>query len=259
MDLQDWVVSKTCVVLATDSNIVAYSRAVLSSLNENYHSVEPLDVFIFIPPDLDEPVLKKSYESLNIKFIKVTQIEDPSVQESVKLTYRYLRLPPASMYRYFMADLLPDYDKALYLDIDLIVTRDISPLLNFKLNNPIGALVEMQMDFPDNEQYKDYAYFNSGVMVVDLNYWRENNISQKLVELSKRITMWTGAGDQDVLNILFRNNLTPMPINFNYLINMYKNLNISDPLVVHWAGKTKPWDSMSPNNKWKDLWKYYAK
>lgn len=186
-------------------------------------------------------------------------MEDSSVQESVKITYRYLRLPPASMYRYFMADLLPNYNKALYLDIDIIITRDISPLLNFKINNPIGAFVEMQMDFPDNAQYKDFAYFNSGVMVVDLKYWRDNLISKKLLELSKKITLWTGAGDQDVLNLLFRNNLTPMPINFNYLINMYKNLDISDPLVVHWAGKTKPWDSGSPENKWKMLWKHHAK
>lgn len=251
--------NKTCVVLATDENLLTQVQVVLSSINANYHSPEYLDVFILIPPGLKEPELKNKYDALNIKFIKVAQIEAPEIQESVKLTYRYLRLPPASMYRYFMADLLPGYSRALYLDIDLVITRDISPLLNFKLNNPIGALVEMQMDFPDNIQYKDFAYFNSGVMVVDLDYWRENKISEKLIELSKKITMWTGAGDQDVLNLLFRNNLTPMPINFNYLINMYKNLNISDPLVVHWAGKTKPWDSMSPDNKWKMLWKHHAK
>jgi lipopolysaccharide biosynthesis glycosyltransferase len=251
--------SETCVVLATDANLLTHTEVVLSSINANYHSSENLDVFILIPPDIPEPALKKQYNSLNIQFIRVTQIEDSSVQESVKTTYRYLRLPPASMYRYFMADLLPDYKKAVYLDIDIIITRDISPLLNFKINNPIGVFVEMQMDFPDNEQYKDFAYFNSGVMVVDLDYWREHDISTKLIELSKRITMWTGAGDQDVLNLFFRNNFTSMPVNFNYLINMYKNLNISDPLVVHWAGKTKPWDSASPENKWKMLWKHHAK
>ncbi len=232
--------TKTCVVLATDGNLVLQTEALLSSINENYHGTESLDVFILVPPNLGEWTLKRQYKSLRINFIAVSQIEEPSVQESVKLTYRYLRLPPASMYRYFMADLLPDYTKAVYLDIDLIVTRDISPLLNFKLNNPIGVFVEMQMDFPDNEQYKDFAYFNSGVMVVDLDYWREHDISTKLVELSKRITMWTGAGDQDVLNLFFRNNFTSMPVNFNYLINMYRNLDIRNPLIVHWAGKTKP-------------------
>ncbi len=250
--------TKTCVVLAADENLVLQTEAILSSINENYHGTETLDVFILVPPNLGEWTLKRQYQSLRINFIAVSQIEEPSVQESVKLTYRYLRLPPASMYRYFMADLLPDYTKAIYLDIDLIVTRDISPLLNFKLNNPIGVFVEMQMDFPDNEQYKDFAYFNSGVMVVDLDYWREHDISTKLVELSKRITMWTGAGDQDVLNLFFRNNFTSMPVNFNYLINMYRNLDIRNPLIVHWAGKTKPWDSMSPDSKWKQLWKRHS-
>jgi lipopolysaccharide biosynthesis glycosyltransferase len=250
--------AKTCLVLATDGNLTAQTEALLSSINENYHDSEKLDVVILVPPDLGEWKLRRQYESLDISFVKVTQIEEPDIQESVKLTYRYLRLPPASMYRYFMADLLPGYSKAVYLDIDLIVTRDISPLLNFKLNNPIGVFVEMQMDFPDNVQYKDSAYFNSGVMVVDLDYWRENEISKKLIELSKRVTMWTGAGDQDVLNILFRNNFTSMPVNFNYLINMYKNLDIRDPLIVHWAGKTKPWDSMSPDSKWKQLWKRHS-
>lgn len=250
--------TEPCIVLATDSNLLVQTEALLSSINENYHGDQSLDVCILIPPKMGEWDLKRKYDSLDIKLVEVPQIEEPDIQESVKLTYRYLRLPPASMYRYFMADLLPDYSKAIYLDIDLIVTRDISPLLNFKLNNPIGVFVEMQMDFPDNVQYKDFAYFNSGVMAVDLDYWRENEISKKLVDLSKRITMWTGAGDQDVLNILFRNNFTSMPVNFNYLINMYKNLDIRDPLIVHWAGKTKPWDSSSPDSKWKQLWKRHS-
>lgn len=249
---------KTCVVLATDINLVTQAEALLSSINENYFGSEKLDVFIFVPPSLGSLSLKRIYSSLDIKIIGVPQVETPDVQESVKLTYRYLRLPPASIYRYFMADLLPQHSKAVYLDIDVTITRDISPLLEFKLNNPVGVFVEMQMDFPDNVQYKDSAYFNSGVMVVDLDYWRENRVSEKLIELSKRITMWTGAGDQDVLNIFFRNNFTSMPINFNYLINMYKNLDIKDPLVVHWAGKTKPWDSGSPDNKWKQLWKKHS-
>lgn len=250
--------TKTCVVLATDATLMPEAEALLSSINENYHGSENLDVFILIPPKMGNWELKRKYASLNIELIEVFQVDDSEVEESVKVTYRYLRLPPASMYRYFMADLLPNYSKAVYLDIDVIVARDISPLLEFKLNNPIGVFVEMQMDFPDNVQYKDFAYFNSGVMVVDLDYWRENKISKQLIELSKRMTVWTGAGDQDVLNLLFRNNFTSMPINFNYLINMYRNLEVKDPLVVHWAGITKPWKSGSPDNKWKQLWKRHS-
>lgn len=249
---------KTCIVLATDGNLITQTEALLSSINENYNDLEKLDVFILVAPAMQNQTLKRTYASLNIRFISVTQLEDHDVQESVRLTYRYLRLPPASMYRYFMADLLPEHSKAIYLDIDTVVSRDISPLLNFKLNNPIGVFVEMQMDFFDNLQYKDSAYFNSGVMVVDLDYWRVNKVSQELVELSKRITLWTGAGDQDVLNLMFKNNFTSMPVNFNYLINMYKNLDIRDPLVVHWAGNTKPWGSMCPDNKWRQLWKRHS-
>ena len=246
------------MVLATDMNLASQVEVLLSSINENYSGLESLGVAILVPPGSGDWKLKRDYKSLSIKIVEVSQIEDPRVQESVRVTYKALRLPPASMYRYFIADLLPEYNKAIYLDIDTIVTRDISPLLNFKLNNPIGALVEMQLEFLDNVQYKDHAYFNAGVMVLDLEYWRENNVSEKLVELSKKITMWTSAGDQDVLNLFFRNNFTSMPINFNYLINMYKNLNIADPLVVHWAGKTKPWSSGSPDNKWKQLWKRHS-
>ena len=250
--------SKTCVVLATDSDLADQTEALLSSINENYNEPEKLNVFILVPPGLGGWKLKREYSSLTIELVEVFQIEDPDVQESVKLTYRNLRLPPASMYRYFIADLLPEYSKAIYLDIDIIIARDISPLLNFKLTNPVGALVEMQLEFLDNVQYKDHAYFNSGVMAVDLDYWRENDVSKKLVELSKRITMWTSAGDQDVLNIFFRNNFTSMPVNFNYLVNMYHKLDIKDPLVVHWAGKTKPWNSGSPDSKWKQLWKRHS-
>lgn len=77
------------------------------------------------------------------------------------------------------------------------------------------------------------------------------------MKTTSTLTDWTNNTDQDVLNVMFRNNWTPLPMSFNYLINVYPNIEMKDPLVVHWAGKQKPWLSNCPDNKWKQLWKQY--
>ena len=202
-------------------------------------------------------VLVSTFKNINVEMVPVTQMDQADVVEIVDKTYRFLRLPAASMHRYFMADLIRDYSKALYLDGDCVVARDIQPMLDYELQTPLAAFPEIQLEFHDNEMFKDAAYFNSGVMVVDLKWWRNNQISKKLLQMTNKIDKWTGSGDQDVLNALFRNQWTPLPMSFNYLVNIFGSLDLKDPIVVHWAGKTKPWLSNSPMTKWKQLWKQY--
>jgi len=161
------------------------------------------------------------------------------------------------MYRFFMGDALRNYSKAVYIDADTLIARDIQPLLDFPLVVPVAAFNEGQLNLEDNPAFKDAAYFNSGVMVVDLRQWRSLQVSKKLLKIAAEFENWTGSTDQDVLNIMFRNNWTPLPMAFNYMVNIFPDVELKDPLVVHWAGKQKPWLSNSRNDKWKQTWKYY--
>lgn len=251
--------NSVCVVTATDREYVVATEVMLRSLDANYHGAEKLDVFILVP----ERLLSWEFTGTEFKNIAINLVYPemaglPEWKEMADLLYSdNLRLTPASMYRFFMAEYVKTYNKAVYLDPDTIIMRDIQPLLDFPLSQPIAAVAEMHLEFSTNPEFRDTAVFNSGVMVVDLRLWRNRRITKEISKAAEKFkTYTTGSTDQDVLNVVFKNNWTPLPSTFNYLVNVYPDMDIKDPLVVHWAGRRKPW-SNATNDKWRDTWKYY--
>lgn len=251
---------KTCLVTAMDADFISPTEVLLRSVDDNYKGEQKLDVYVLVPEKLLAFTFATEFENINVNLLAPVQDSNEEaallIQKMYHSTYKS-RLSGASMYRFYMADVIKNYKKAVYIDADCIVARDIDPLLEYPLVTPMAAFPEVQLDFEDNPSFSGSSYFNSGVMVVDLNYWRSHRMSSKLVQVGQKFTDWTGSSDQDVLNYIFKNNWTPLPMSYNYLINIYKNIELKNPLVVHWAGKQKPWLSNTPDNKWKQLWKKY--
>ena len=250
---------KTCIVLATDIYFAEYTQVLLKSISANYNGKEKLDVVVLVSKEvLDREFKFIEFENLEISLRYPSQVEEHEASGLTTRMYKNANFTSASMYRYFMGTVCAEFDKAIYIDIDCIEARDIQPILDFELvNAPIAAFQEMHLEHPDNPYFRDCAYFNSGVMVVDLNRWRKDRTEEKLIEVSESFTAWTGSQDQDILNVVFKNNWTPLNINFNYLTNIYPGLRISNPIIVHFAGKSKPWKPTTSDNQWKRLWTEY--
>jgi len=249
-----------CVITATDEDYFIPTEIMLRSLDFNYKNKNKLDVYVLVNKELSLKKFKTVYKNLNVNLINAPKFES---EETLSVAHRIYhlrgksRLNISSMYRFFMADIIKNYDKAVYIDSDCLVVRDISPLLGYNLRTPLAAFPEIQLELADNLEFKDYSHFNSGVMVVDLLYWRNHGVGKTLVETAKTFDSWAYGYDQDILNAVFKENWSPIPASFNYLINIYKNLEVTDPLIVHWAGKTKPWLSNCPDTKWKAMWNHY--
>lgn len=249
-----------CVITATDMDYFVPTEIMLRSLDANYKSEQKLDVYVLVNKELSSWQFKTIYKNLNVNLVSAPEFESKETLNAAHKIYNLRgksRLNISSMYRFFMADVIKSYDKAVYIDSDCLIARDISPLLGYNLRTPLAAFPEIQLELADNLEFKDYSHFNAGVMVVDLLYWRENQISKALIEVTKTFDSWAYGYDQDILNALFKENWSPIPASFNYLINIYKNLDVTDPLIVHWAGRTKPWLSNCPDTKWKAMWNYY--
>jgi lipopolysaccharide biosynthesis glycosyltransferase len=251
---------KTCVVTAMDADFIAPTEVLLRSIDDNYKGEQQLDVYILVPKKLLSFTFVTQFENIKINLIAPVGDDNEEVSFLIHKIYNQTyknRISGASMYRFFMADVIKNYKRAVYIDADCIIARDIDPLLEYPLATPLAAFPEVQLDYEDNPSFSGASYFNSGVMVVDLNYWRSHRVSSRLIEIANKFTDWTGASDQDILNAFFKHNWTPLPMSYNYLINIYKNIDLKNPLVIHWAGKQKPWLSNTPDNKWKQLWKKY--
>lgn len=249
--------SNLCIVTATDEFYVDTTKVLLKSLSRNYSGEDQLVVFVMVPRDMTSYDFKLNLPNLDIRLAYPARIQKHEDSRVVAKMYKNTLFTGTSMYRFYIGDVTEGFDRAVYIDPDCVIARDISPVLEYDLQTPIAAFHEIQANYQENPAFADSAYFNSGVMIIDLNYWRINNIADELIELALRFTNWTGASDQDILNVVFRSKWSPLSINFNYLLNIYTKLDVPDPIIVHFAGKSKPWNSPVSGHKWRELWKYY--
>ena len=151
--------------------------------------------------------------------------------------------------------MLPDLDKALYLDSDIIVLKDISRLWQTDVNDYYLACCEDLISKSEKsrlaeylELSEEYRYYNSGVLLINCKKWRDENIENRLYEYAEKHKDLIYIVDQDVLNgvinkaILYLDKSWNMQINFDdiaYKESDYKNSNI-----IHFVGGKKPWNSL---------------
>jgi len=163
--------------------------------------------------------------------------------------------------RYFIAEIRPDLRRALYLDVDIVAVGDIAEIYAQPLNgHPLAAMRE---DFEGNasileSRWPSYTatrnYFNSGVLVMDLAWFRENDAAQRLVQLTHDMRDVMRCADQDVLNVFFQDDVQPLDWRFNLMTAYVSSFlachgdsareAIQNPVLLHFAGIAKPWNSL---------------
>jgi FkbM family methyltransferase len=125
----------------------------------------------------------------------------------------------AASYRLLIPELLPDVNRVLYLDADTLILDRIRPLWDIELGdccvaavtNPLYRHMEWrlrdQLGMPDRR-----AYFNSGVMLLDLQGLRQRGLDRALVDYARDHSTHVQWPDQDVLNaVLWRHRLPLHP------------------------------------------------
>jgi lipopolysaccharide biosynthesis glycosyltransferase len=179
------------------------------------------------------------------------------------------RWPVTAWTRIFIPDLLPqDECLVLYCDIDTLVCRDLAELFQTSLQGKaIGAVLEhvsgqgshfnerlgMPLDCP--------GYFNSGVMILDLDAFRKQNLIEKILQYAREYGDRLTCPDQDALNGALCHNVQPIHHKWNWhdgltrLIlkrsiksAMSRGATLEDsvesalrPGILHYQGPNKPW------------------
>lgn len=244
------------VTCNTDDNYAQHCCAMLCSLFEHNNCDFHIHILIHNLSIHNIEQLKKLCCKYNNKcsFYDV----DESKLEGVK--FRKERpLTKAAYYRILLPEILnKNINKVLYLDCDIIILDDIKEIYEINLDNyalaacvdasPYNSLHRKQLGL----DIKDNA-FCSGIMMINLKYWRDNNSEEKLIEYSKRERKIVFLHDQDSFNYVFKNQWFVLPPKWNRGImtpfQFYPNAKIFDykeylysPKLIHYASKTaKPW------------------
>lgn len=270
---------KLHIVLCTDSNYVMPARVAISSVCVSNQGTE---VLFHIVTDEQS---KSEVEILRQETEKWKQRICFYVVDSGKcssLPYGRFGQPThasmASYYRLFLASLLPsDVDKLLYIDCDMIVRHPLDSLWQTDMNGyAIAGVDDMSnMDADKYNTLKYYpaeGYFNAGMLLINLKYWRENYLENEFLDFARTYPERIVFHDQDILNYVLRDRKLRLPFTYNVQDGfLYDTIHfimwpfedefneaITDPCIVHYSIRFKPWhkDCLHP---WRDEYLKYVK
>ena len=265
---------KTIPILFTfDQSLEMPAGVCMTSLLENAGDDTFYEIYVLHGPHCD--------------FSKSRLYDLPEVYSNCKLTFRRVEgefvggyeirgIPETAYYRLISPELIPEYDKFLYSDVDVIFREDLGKYYSIDLgNNYFGAVDTCSVLRPDYQKYLadeygyDYrnGYYYSGNLVIGAKQLLQDGKLKEFRELGKNNYHQQ---DMTIINLACKGRITPLtpayclatPL-YSLMVNRRKEMEgiygveeINHALktgIVHYNG-AKPWNGPCPNM---DIWWYY--
>lgn len=280
----DLPLSDVVVVFACSENFVPYLSVATQSIVENASASRRYDIIVLTrdisPASMITLTRQVKSDNVGIGFLDV----DAALGDIELPHHGHFR--PETYYRLLAPQLLPNVDKAIYLDSDLIVEKDIAGLFDVDVTGyPLAATRDAdtigQIEGYDatvgpylkNElgMRDPHDYFQAGVLLMNLAELRRTVRPEEFLALStQRMWRWL---DQDVLNRVVNGNYVRVHMRWNYLMD-WQHLRrthivsnapadvraeydeaAADPAIIHFAGPdNRPWlypDADRADNFWR--------
>ena len=228
------------VCLACDNNYAKYAGVVVASVLANSKDDESLNFYI-----LDGGISEsKKTEILSLKSIKDCKIEFVQIEESMfedykkVATHKYISI--ATYYRLRLATLLPEVERIIYFDCDMVVNSSLNNLFNVELGENIIAGVR---DINKRMLQQNPSYINAGMVLFDLNKIREENIEQKFYDYTNENFETIKMGDQTIINEVLKGRIKIVEDEWNVQSSNFTNRSsyTKHPYIIHYVAKRKPW------------------
>ena len=235
------------VALCIDDNVMDYMETLIYSIYKNTSSY--VNVNIIYKKLSDESLDKLAWidgkmSTVNVRPVQISEELHKSM-EKISLGHDMWNLPISSYYRIFLADILPDVDRIIYLDADTLLTGDLTELWRTDLEgNFLAACLDerayMKKVFSVlNPRRREY--FNSGVLVFDLCLFRKYKTINDFLDFLIDTADLYELGDQDALNLYFLDAVKLLDSSWNYGVPSYKEYGqINNINLLHFYGKAKP-------------------
>ena len=237
------------IFFAVDDGYIPFLAVSLQSLidnssEEHYYLIKIL--YTNKSEENKEKIKKYEKENLSIEFVDlnyyIEKIKDKLYTRDYYSKTTYFRL--------FIPNLYPQYNKALYLDSDIVLLEDVYDLYNIDMGDNLVAAA------PDDviqtiDVFKEYVekvvgvasyenYFNAGVLLMNLDELRKFNFQEKFIYLLDKIK-FSVAQDQDYLNRLCKGRVKIIDPNWNRMPIATEKANDGDIKLIHYNLAYKPW------------------
>jgi lipopolysaccharide biosynthesis glycosyltransferase len=250
------------IYTAADSNYALQVQVLALSLRKNQSSVTDLTVFGNGWSKKDtESLLRLSNEKLHIslKSVPTETFSDIKLASGFPLATAYNILGPKF--------LLEPSRRYLYVDADTVVRKDLAELWNINMVHPVAAVLDAHIGWASSPSmwrpWKEEnipaqaPYLNTGVMLIDVDRWNNENLTQRTVDLLTKYVL--PCVDQDALNLILGGNFDLLEPTFNampyHILSSFRYIDavtdqsqieraLIDPTIVHFHRSFlgKPWE-----------------
>ena len=258
------------IILACDDKFVPFCSVVISSTLRHNKNV---NFYIFTEglTEKNQCLLQQLAEgksgTLSVKVVDKDIIKSFPLPKGEGLSH----ISVATYFRLFSSELLPELDKAIYLDCDILVRGSLEDLWNIDMrDNYLAAVYHPNSLSINNGAFNrlgipvSQGYFNAGVLLMNLKKWKEDGIYQKCLDFIRDNYACIRNHDQDVLNAVCGKRTLILPCKWNmlslfYTVRFWYQTNdpynklyqselinaagvIDESVVVHFAARPKPWE-----------------
>lgn len=251
-----------------DKNVVDYLKVSILSLLENKNEETHYNIICICSSDALE--CASELERLVYSRDEYSCIDIKEELEPANDAYEIRSITAATYYRFDLAEIFPNINKVIYLDVDTYINGDLNELwaIDVGANYVCGVRADVNLYDSWENKLANYEYWG------ELECWRGNYINTgvmlmnlQLIRRKKLPTLWKTMlsypyfyQDQDIINITCKPLIGILPMKYNFMTfytegdltnliyqNIYgkKEVEIArkSPIIVHYAGK-KPWNDL---------------
>ena len=239
---------------------VALQSLIENSSEKNYYLIKIL--YTSITEENQEKIKKYEKENVNIEFVDLNYYINKIKNKLYTRDYYSV----TTYFRLFIPNLYPQYNKALYLDCDIVLLADVAELYNIDMGDNLVAAA------PDDviqkiEVFQEYVekvvgvadyrnYFNAGVLLMNLDELRKFDFQEKFLYSLEKIK-FAVAQDQDYLNRLCKGRVKIIS-NVWDKMPFSNDTDTNDLKLIHYNLAFKPWHFEDILYK-EYFWKYAKK
>lgn len=262
------------IALAADSNYIMPTTVVLQSIFDNNQGEAISFYLLFLEGTLKEEDLSFF---VNLARTRGGQLTGLEIKKEQIEGFPETRHGKATLLRLCLPQMLPQLNKILYLDGDIVVHGRLSPLYDTDISSYyVAASKDSASAYDINYQTsmdieQSHFYFNAGILLINLSALRKIDLAKEMNQFAQKHYERISAPDQDFFNyICQQKTLYIHPrYNMNYMLEkdivakIWTKEEVREakrsPVIVHYIGPVKPWSILCIHPQRKLWWKYLKK
>lgn len=231
------------IVAATDNHYAILLAALIKSVELNHHSFEKL-CFYIIDDGISKVNKAKLESTINPAVTSLRWFDSKKILlPDIDLPLHNSSFPDTTLMRLFIPYIVPpEVRKVLFLDVDMLVLKDIADLYNTDLDGRVMAAVQdldntMASGWEPIPNYRELGippeakYFNAGLLLIDPQKWREQELPKKIIRFLTDNVKHAKLIDQYGLNGVLYNQW----LELDPLWNTFAYLKIDNPFIIHFV------------------------